>query len=486
MKVGFLHTLLFCIAHGLWFDTHDTDYYAILGVRRAASLDEIKSSYKALMLELHPDRNKLDPFANEKAALLNEVYHTLRDEFRRAQYDRMHPSVGQWERNHYTHGQFAYSYFSRCTAYIWDFVKGEKAKKTSYGVGCFLAFTAKFVYRSPVMMFLLLWIVVQNKPHLVLMIWISAKFFKTKYLPYLVFLWIIYIIIMRLAHESLTSDFSSRILISLLDYPTLFVLSFAASVTVTFAVFWRFNPHRNQKIKLTIFLVQHVKAFLHLSETIGGASYLEVMIVQLIFIAISEICWIFFKQVDVRSDACELYAFCIERFRRTVNILMRFLQQSGACLNNLIILLSFLVESLLNLARFFIPDLTRIYHVAAIAVATLYNKTIKMCSDVFHCIFNTSHRRSSNEAHERRLLTNVEFVMEGRVHTQEQLTLLRRNCQRMPIMNTWRIARALSNTQRFAGFVLGEDHVTVAEREEHRRSSCIYPARNDEDQEDPM
>lgn len=57
--------------------------------------------------------------------------------------------------------------------------------------------------------------------------------------------------------------------------------------------------------------------------------------------------------------------------------------------------------------------------------------------------------RSANEAHERRLLTNIEYVLEGRFHTREQLNLLRQNCQRMPIMNTWRVAGALSNTHRY-------------------------------------
>lgn len=54
----------------------------------------------------------------------------------------------------------------------------------------------------------------------------------------------------------------------------------------------------------------------------------------------------------------------------------------------------------------------------------------------------------------------------------------------MPVMKTWHVAGAQSNTHRFAGFVLGEDHVTLTEREEHERSSTIYPVRTEEDQED--
>lgn len=61
----------------------------------------------------------------------------------------------------------------------------------------------------------------------------------------------------------------------------------------------------------------------------------------------------------------------------------------------------------------------------------------------------TMFLRSANEAHERRLLTNVEYILEGRFHTREQLNLLRQNCQRMPVMKTWHVAGAQSNTHRY-------------------------------------
>lgn len=190
MKVSFLCTLLSCISHGLLVDTQDIDYYAVLGVRRTAGHDEVRSSYKALMLELHPDRNRQDLLANEKAVMINEAYHTLRDEYRRARYDREHQSAGTWEGTYgqFTYnyferdagyGQFAYNYLKRYATYIWKFVvKGGETEETSGDLGVFLAFTATFVYRSPAVMFLLLWVVVENKPHLFLMIWISAKLKK--------------------------------------------------------------------------------------------------------------------------------------------------------------------------------------------------------------------------------------------------------------------------------------------------------------------
>jgi len=60
------------------------DYYAILGLPKNASQDQIKKKYRALSLECHPDR----PGGNaEKFKQLNEAYETLSDETKRAQYD---------------------------------------------------------------------------------------------------------------------------------------------------------------------------------------------------------------------------------------------------------------------------------------------------------------------------------------------------------------------------------------------------------------
>lgn len=79
-----------------------------------------------------------DLLANEKAAMINEAYHTLRNEYRRAQYDREHQSAGkregtygQFTYNYFErdagYGQFAYNYLKRYATYIWKFVvKGGK------------------------------------------------------------------------------------------------------------------------------------------------------------------------------------------------------------------------------------------------------------------------------------------------------------------------------------------------------------------------
>lgn len=60
------------------------DYYNILGVDRAASADQIKSSYRKLAQQYHPDKGG-DP---ERFKEVNEAYQVLSDPAKRARYDQ--------------------------------------------------------------------------------------------------------------------------------------------------------------------------------------------------------------------------------------------------------------------------------------------------------------------------------------------------------------------------------------------------------------
>jgi molecular chaperone DnaJ len=64
------------------------DYYEVLGVARGASEQEIKSAYRKLALQFHPDRNPNNPDAEEKFKECSEAYAVLADGDKRAAYDR--------------------------------------------------------------------------------------------------------------------------------------------------------------------------------------------------------------------------------------------------------------------------------------------------------------------------------------------------------------------------------------------------------------
>src|SRR5258706_778183 len=64
------------------------DYYAILGVKRDASADDIKKAYRKLAQKHHPDVNK-DPKSEEKFKEVAEAYQTLKDAEKRAAYDQL-------------------------------------------------------------------------------------------------------------------------------------------------------------------------------------------------------------------------------------------------------------------------------------------------------------------------------------------------------------------------------------------------------------
>lgn len=66
----------------------DTDFYKTLGVDKAASADEIKKSYRKLAMKCHPDTNKGDEKAEAKFKEISQAYDILKDEQKRAAYDR--------------------------------------------------------------------------------------------------------------------------------------------------------------------------------------------------------------------------------------------------------------------------------------------------------------------------------------------------------------------------------------------------------------
>ncbi|AIL12294.1 molecular chaperone DnaJ [Candidatus Paracaedimonas acanthamoebae] len=68
--------------------TEKRDYYEMLGISKGASADDLKKAYRKLAMKYHPDRNQSDKEAERKFKEINEAYEILKDDQKRAAYDR--------------------------------------------------------------------------------------------------------------------------------------------------------------------------------------------------------------------------------------------------------------------------------------------------------------------------------------------------------------------------------------------------------------
>ena len=64
------------------------DYYEVLGVKKGASIEEIKRAYRKLAVKYHPDKNPGDKQAEDRFKEINEAYAVLSDPQKKEQFDR--------------------------------------------------------------------------------------------------------------------------------------------------------------------------------------------------------------------------------------------------------------------------------------------------------------------------------------------------------------------------------------------------------------
>ncbi len=72
------------------------DYYDVLGVAPDAPADDIRSAFRSLAREHHPDATGGDPASEQRYKEISEAYAVLSDPNKRQQYDNARMGVGSW------------------------------------------------------------------------------------------------------------------------------------------------------------------------------------------------------------------------------------------------------------------------------------------------------------------------------------------------------------------------------------------------------
>jgi len=112
------------------------DYYETLGCKKGASIEEIKAAYRKLAKELHPDKNQGEKEFEHKFKEINEAYDVLKDDQKRAAYDRFGHAAFEHGMGNGRGGNpfdFASSFTDVFDDLFGEFMGGRRARRQNRG-----------------------------------------------------------------------------------------------------------------------------------------------------------------------------------------------------------------------------------------------------------------------------------------------------------------------------------------------------------------
>ncbi len=124
------------------------DYYEVLGVSRNATKDDLRSAYRRLARQYHPDVSK-EADAEERFKEINEAYQVLADDDLRAQYDRFgHAGVSQSDMGGF--GDFGFGGFEDLFSDLFGFGMGRSSARQGPHRGADLRYDLEIDFREAI------------------------------------------------------------------------------------------------------------------------------------------------------------------------------------------------------------------------------------------------------------------------------------------------------------------------------------------------